>query len=181
MVAGLYRVADRSRLLTAAGKDALDLGSLAVKGRPHEMEASKVIPAGAEPQNAVFGEVARLVASAGLSPVLDPAEPTRLTLYWQARGATQAPYTVFVHLVDEETNAVIGYGDAEPGSGAYPTTGWVQGEHLADAHTVTFAAEQARGRPVRIEIGLYDPATGQRQILPDGADSFVLWRGRFGG
>ncbi len=179
LIAGLYRRTDGVRLKTAAGKDALELGSLTVQGRPHEMDAGRVIPADAAPLDVRFGDAARLVGYDGLASGIEPGQLAQLTLYWQALGATPAPYTVFVHLVDEQTNAVIGYGDGEPGGGAYPTTGWLKGEYLADPHTLD--APAAAGRPVRIEVGLYDPSTGQRLALPDGSNSHVIWRGRLDG
>ncbi|MGE5603509.1 MAG: hypothetical protein ACM30E_10680, partial [Nitrososphaerales archaeon] len=180
LIAGLYRAGDGARLKTPAGKDSLALGSLTIRGRPHRMDAAAVVPGSATQFDATFGGVARLVAYDGLPTAPEPSGTATARLYWQALGSTQVAYTVFVHLVDEQTNAIIGYGDAEPGDGAYPTTGWLKGEYLADAHTVSFTPDSARGRPVRLEVGLYDPATGQRLTLPDGADSVVLWRGKFG-
>jgi hypothetical protein len=181
VIAGMYRPADGMRLKTAAGKDSLSLASLTVKGRPHEMEAAKVVPASSTRADVTFGDVARLVASEGPPNALSPNGSAAVILYWQSLGSTQIPYTVFLHLVDEQTNAVIGYGDGEPANGEYPTTGWLKGEYLADPHNVTFSGATAQGQPVRIEIGLYDPATGQRLTLPDGSDAFVVWRGQMGG
>lgn len=180
LIAGMYRPADGARLKTNAGKDQLELGALTIQGRPHEMQAAKVIPGAATPVDATFGQVARLVSYDGPPAAIDPAESVKMTLYWQASGATEAPHTVFVHVIDEQTNMVIGYGDDEPGNGVYPTTGWLKGEYLADPHTALLSGAAVGGRPARIEVGLYDPATGQRLMLPDGSDSLVLWRGKFG-
>ena len=66
-----------------------------------------------------------------------------------------------------------GYGDSEPGDGAYPTTGWLPGEYLADTHTVAVASEAPPGI-YRLAIGLYDPVTGERLRMPDGADQVLL-------
>jgi hypothetical protein len=101
-----------------------------------------------------------------------PGGTLDLTLHWQALASADRAYTVFVHLLDEAGN-VKGYGDSEPGSGAYPTTGWLPGEYLADLHTVTIAPDALPGA-YRIAVGLYDPATGERLKTPDGADQMVL-------
>jgi 4-amino-4-deoxy-L-arabinose transferase-like glycosyltransferase len=180
LIAGMYRPDNGARLKTPAGKDSVALGSLSIQGRPHRMDAGAVVPDSATSLDATFGGVARLVGFDGLPATPEPPGTAKVRLYWQALGSTQAPYTVFVHLVDEETNAIIAYGDAEPGDGAYPTTGWLKGEYLADPHTISFPPDSAGGRPVRVEIGLYEPATGQRLTLADGSDSLVVWRGQFG-
>ena len=80
-----------------------------------------------------------------------PGSALALTLHWQALAAADRPYTVFVHLVDE-AGAVRGYGDAEPGGGAYATTGWLAGEYLADGHTITIAADAPAGT-YRLVVG----------------------------
>jgi hypothetical protein len=175
LIAGLYRPADGLRLKTAQGKDELALGRITLRGRRHDMSADSVVPATAQRLDVRFGETARLVGYDG--PAATGRGELALTLYWQALRATDAPYTVFVHLVDEQSGAVIGYGDSEPGRGAYPTTGWLKGEHLGDPHTITFAPIGGASRQVRIEVGLYDPGAGQRLTLPDGADALILWRG----
>ncbi len=87
-------------------------------------------------------------------------------------AATERPYSVFVHLLDGR-GEIRGYGDSEPGSGAYPTPGWLAGEYLADVHTVNVQADAAAGE-YRIAVGFYDPATGVRLTLPDGADRLIL-------
>ncbi len=67
--------------------------------------------------------------------------------------------------------SIAGYGDAEPGAGAYPTTGWLAGEYLADSHTLTLPASPGK---LRLAVGLYDPATGERLLTADGQDQFMI-------
>jgi hypothetical protein len=124
-------------------------------------------PAPQAAADAVFGQIARLVgfdqgeAANGALPV---------TLHWQALGASDRPLTVFAHLLDEQGN-VAGYGDAEPGSGAYPTTGWLAGEYLADTHIINLPANPGK---LRLAVGLYDPATGERLLTGDGQDQYII-------
>ena len=124
------------------------------------------------PTDATFSDIARLIGYDLTSAETRRGDALDLTLHWQALTATDRPYTVFVHLLDE-ARAVKGYGDSEPGAGVYPTTGWLPGEYLADRHTVTLAPDAPAGT-YRLAVGLYDPATKKRLKMPDGADQVVL-------
>ena len=146
----------------------ISLGTVTVRGRPHDLTP----PQPQHPADATFGDVARLIGYDLASAETRPGGALDLTLHWQALASTDRPYTVFVHLLDEAGN-VKGYGDSEPGGGAYPTTGWLPGEYLADRHTVTLAPDAPAGT-YRLAVGLYDPATGERLKMPDGADQVVL-------
>lgn len=166
LIAGLYNPADGKRLKTERGAEQVSLGSLTVRGRPHQMNAPT-------PQTATdvrFGAVARL-AGYDRGETADGA--LNITLHWQALGASDRPLTVFVHLLDEQGN-VVGYGDSEPGGGAYPTTGWLKGEYLADTHTITFQAGALAEGQARLAVGLYDPTTGERLLTDDEQDQFVI-------
>ena len=168
LIAGLFRADDKAVLRTAAGADHLSLGTLTVRGRPHDMTP----PQPQHRADATYGNAARLIGYDLAMAEMQPGGTLDLTLHWQALATTDRPYSVFVHLLDEAGN-VKGYGDSEPGSGAYPTTGWLPDEHLADLHTVTIAPDAPPGA-YRLAIGLYDPATGERLKTPDGGDQVVL-------
>jgi hypothetical protein len=58
-------------------------------------------------------------------------------------------------------NKIVGQRDEPPGHGNRPTTGWVAGEYLADPHDVTIDLATPPGA-YQLEVGLYDPQTGQR-------------------
>jgi hypothetical protein len=168
LIAGLFRAGDKAVLRTATGADHLDLGEVTVRGRPHDLTA----PQPQHPADATFGSTARLVGYDLASAETRPGGALNLTLHWQALASTDRPYTVFVHLLDE-AGAVRGYGDSEPSGGAYPTTGWLPAEYLADRHTVALAPDAPVGT-YRLAVGLYDPVTGERLKMPDGADQVVL-------
>jgi hypothetical protein len=106
-----------------------------------------------------------LLLGADLDP--DPATVggmLRVTLYWQGLVELDIPYTVFVHLLDPEGRVVTGH-DGEPGSGTRPTTGWVPGEFISDAHDITIPADLPPGAYV-IEVGLYDAGALGKPRLP---------------
>jgi len=91
-----------------------------------------------------------------------PADSTQitLTLYWQAHGATERPYTVFAHITDER-GKLIAQADGQPVEGNYPTDLWGDGEAISDTHTISLPVELPDGR-YEVSVGLYSVETGQR-------------------
>ena len=98
-----------------------------------------------------------------------------IDLYWQADRRPPQRHTVFVHLLGETfnpaTNGPVWAGhDSEPLLGALPTTQWPLGVVLADRHPVAIDPNVPSGT-YQIEIGMYDPTTGERlPVSGDGAD-----------
>ncbi len=99
-----------------------------------------------------------------------PGQTMRLTLYWQARKEMSTSYVVFVHLLGPynpaTANPIWGQEDVMPQQGKRPTTGWSPGEVVADEHRLSIFANAPPG-DYEIEIGMYDPATGQRLPVYD--------------
>jgi 4-amino-4-deoxy-L-arabinose transferase-like glycosyltransferase len=108
-----------------------------------------------QPQRAQFGEVAQLL---GYQVSTQPSEFT-LTLYWQADVPDQVDYTVFVHVLDETGQLVMGQ-DNQPVNGSYPTGIWEPGEIVPDGHTFS-TSDLPRG-DYQLEIGMYVLETGER-------------------
>jgi hypothetical protein len=79
---------------------------------------------------------------------------------------------VFAHLLAED-GRLVGQHDGVPGQGARPVSGWVPGEFILDPHEMVFRDPAFEGT-VRIEVGLYDPQSGDRVRLLDGSDRFLL-------
>ncbi|HRQ37706.1 MAG TPA: hypothetical protein PLD25_07310 [Chloroflexota bacterium] len=124
------------------------------------------------PLEATFGDIARLIGFDAPSQVV-AGEPIPLTLYWQAVGeGGPVAYTVFAHVLAAD-GRLIGQHDAPPANGERPTTGWLAGEYITDAHAITFREPDYTG-PAHIAVGLYDPATGARLPLAGGGDMVVL-------
>jgi mannosyltransferase len=92
---------------------------------------------------------------ADLSPILlNPGGTLEVILYWQARAEMDIPYTVFVHLLGTDGQVAVGQ-DVEPAGGTRPTTGWVPGEYVVDAHEIQIPGDLPPG-PYVVEVGLYD-------------------------
>jgi hypothetical protein len=96
----------------------------------------------------------------------------RLTLWWQALQHPQADHTVFVHLFDPATEALVAQSDAQPRGGMYPTSWWAAGEVVSE--TVTLPLTDLPQGTYHVAVGLYDqtvtrlPAIGaDGQRLPD--------------
>jgi hypothetical protein len=89
-----------------------------------------------------------------------PGGQIGLTLYWQARGATDRPYKVFTHL-SQDGLLPLAQHDGMPGEGCCPPDTWVQGEVVVDRHVIPLAADLVPGT-YRLTAGMYHEATGER-------------------
>ncbi len=168
LIAGMFRLHDRKRLTLARGwwpfrapQDYIALADVEVRGRPHDYTR----PSPQYPLDVQIGPFARLI---GYDLAVEDPRPggrITLTLYWEALASADEEYTVFIHLLDE-AGRFRGQVDAPPGNGAYPTTGWLPGEYLADRYTLTIAPDASPG-PHVLEVGMYLPATGARLPVRD--------------
>ncbi len=133
-----------------------------------EIEATERVFSTPEVQHRVdTGNLGSKVALYGYDlsgDVLRPGETLHLTLYWQALDSMDTSYTVFTHLLDEDSQ-VRGQMDSVPIGGARPTTGWVSGEYLRDEYQLTVGADAPPGEYL-IEVGMYDAATPDFRRLP---------------
>lgn len=147
------------------GSTIVRLGEIQIKNRPRVMTAAPV----PNPFDAIFDKKIKLV---GYDIQRDiPARGVRLTLYWRSLAVMDTSYTVFVHLLDSK-NTVLAAADALPGGGEFPTTGWLEGEFIADVHSFTLPPDLPEAN-YPIEIGLYDADTGARLKTAAGQDRVV--------
>lgn len=120
-----------------------------------------------------FGGFAELLGYDLDRTEVSTSEGLRLTLYW--RASTEGPsvsYAVFTHVLSE-SGVLVGQHDGLPMLGQRPTTGWVVGEIIVDAHDIEFRDATYRGHGI-IEVGLYDPNSMARVLTDAGEDHFVL-------
>jgi hypothetical protein len=112
-------------------------------------------PDDVQPQSARFGDVARL-----LGYRLAPHQSgTTLTLYWRAEVPDAVDYTVFVHLLNDAGELVVGQ-DNQPVSSSYPTGIWEPGEIIVDEYA--FNTSDLQAGEYQLEIGMYELRTGER-------------------
>jgi mannosyltransferase len=98
-------------------------------------------------------------------PMLSPGDALRLSLYWQADGPSDIPYTVFTHLFGPD-GQLYGQWDNPPVRGTYPTTDWSPGESVVDQYEIPVSPDAPPGE-YRLLVGLYDPLTGARLPVLD--------------
>lgn len=82
-----------------------------------------------------------------------------VTLNWKASATPSKDYTVFVHLVGPDGKLMAQH-DGQPGSGAFPTSLLGPGVEVPDSHVLDVS--QAPPGDYRLEVGLYDLASGAR-------------------
>jgi len=104
-----------------------------------------------------------------------PASELHLTLYWQAGGALDTSYTVFVHLLDATGQRISGW-DNPPLGGDYPTSAWDAGEVITDEYVIPVPAHTLPGEYI-IAVGMYNAKTGERLpvTLADGQQVPERW------
>jgi hypothetical protein len=148
------------------------VGQISVVAPPHTFTAP---PVGIE-RDAPLGDVATLVG-ANLEPEtwnLEPIPPgssLTATLVWRAEKTSTTSYHVFFHLLDPE-GRLMAQSDAIPANWSRPTTGWLPGEIITDAHTLTIPPDALAG-DYTLSTGLYVP-NGERVAAPDGSDTIQL-------
>ena len=121
------------------------------------------------PLAARFGEGVRLLGYSIEDPQHPrrPGETVNVALRWRCERLIDKDYTVFVHLLDGQEK-VRGQQDVAPGGGFVPTSRWQQGEELVDRYALPIDAQAPAGE-LRIEIGMYLPANGERLPVLDDA------------
>ena len=106
-----------------------------------------------------LGDVARLAGYDADVIEGDGAVRLDLTLHWDVLAQPGKGYTAFVHVLDDQ-NRVVAQQDSPPGGGLQPTTTWLPGDRIVDRYDI--ALPSGLHGAYRIEVGLYDPATGAR-------------------
>lgn len=137
------------------------LGEVEVIGRPHYF----TIPEIEHALHVVVGQSIRLLGYDLSVERIRPGETLSLTLYWQAMGEIETSYTVFTHLLDNQSR-MWAQRDSIPGSGSLPTNGWLEGEVITDTYDLVVKGDAPPGEYV-IEMGMYEAATAQRLPIHD--------------
>jgi hypothetical protein len=146
--------------IRGTGRDFLELTTVQVTGgRAHDFTAPRV----GRSLSAVIRREVKLLGYDPLPDKIAAGGMLHLTLYWQALASMPTSYTVFVHLLDQNER-LWGQVDSLPGNGTLPTTGWVPEEYLQDTYSFQVKPDAPAGR-YRIEVGMYEAATGTRRPI----------------
>jgi hypothetical protein len=145
----------------------VQLGTVNVLAPPHVLAQ----PPTAYAQQATFGELASLVGY-DVPPKAQPGQTVTPTLVWRVSQETTSQYKIFVHLLGPDGRLIVG-DDAVPGAWQRPSTSWIEGEYITDPHALSLPRDLPAGL-YRLEVGLYDSASGKRLPLSDGKDALLL-------
>lgn len=149
-----------------------------LSGRTEEAMTVANVRAGPVPVKGPRVRAVDLPALAGVIRLTGVALPARgsagaqvpVRLRWESLAPVSVDYTVFIHVLDNRGRFVSGQ-DSQPLDGRYPTSAWTPGERILETRTVQLPLIGGR---YSVVAGLYDLATGQRLVLPDGATSLHL-------
>ena len=121
-------------------------------------------------QDAHFGPGIRLSEAAFTARARAGGE-VAVRLTWQAVERPPVGYKVFVHLYAPDGRLVAQHDDF-PVNEMRPTDSWHAGETIIDNHGLLLPADAPPH--LRVVVGLYDPATGERLPLTSGEDAQTI-------
>jgi hypothetical protein len=87
---------------------------------------------------------------------LQAGQDLAVTLYWESTEPLDRDYSVFLHLVDEESGLIAAQRDSYPGLGNRPTRAWHPGEIIPDPHRIETPPTAPTPCRCQLVVGLYD-------------------------
>lgn len=93
-------------------------------------------------------------------------------LIWQATRETERKYTVVVFLLDGKDQPYAAH-ESQPGQDAQPTSAWLPGAYVRDAHALTLPTNLPAGR-YRVAVRLYDTYALTPLALAEGGQVLIL-------
>jgi len=108
-----------------------------------------------------------LLNSVAFTPQTRADDRVTVRLTWSATESITQSYKVFVHLYTMDGRLITQH-DALPVNELRPTWSWHPGEQIIDNHGLWVPA--GISGPLRLVVGLYDPQSNVRLVLPDGSD-----------
>jgi len=151
----------------------IKLLAVAVTGRPRLFETPPVemeLETNFDESISLLGLNAPGIESTALKIV--SGQPLPLELIWRANKLINADYTLTVQLLNGQSQ-VIAQTDTMPLNGTAPTTSWAAGEILIDPVSLDIPTEIG-SEPHQLLIALYRAETGERLLLPNGADHLTI-------
>ncbi|MBN1890626.1 MAG: phosphatase PAP2 family protein [Thermoflexales bacterium] len=128
---------------------------------------------GAGPQHPLEARFAQAIRLRGYDldvSQVEAGQDVSLALYWQADGAVDHNYVVFVHVLGPD-GEMLAQADRIAGADSFPTSLWQAGALVRNTFTLSLPPD-ARPGVYKIAVGLYN-AQG-RLPLAGGADHIVL-------
>jgi 4-amino-4-deoxy-L-arabinose transferase-like glycosyltransferase len=131
----------------------------------------------AKPLDANLGDTVHLRGYHVSTSEARPGERVYLTVYWEPLSLTDRPYSVYVHLLANDT--LIAQRDTYPGLGRAPTVAWEVGRMFADTYLVIIP-DDAPAVTAEWKVGLWQAEFGDYAFLLDAAGQPIDSGLRFG-
>ncbi len=120
-------------------------------------------PAGWQPNPLVapvnFQDKAQLVGYDLTATSPHPGDSFKVILYWQLTNPTAGPYSMFAHVLNEQSQVVTQFDENR-----YPSFKWRPGELLLSEFPLTLPTDTPAGT-YQLEVGLYHQLTGERLVV----------------
>ncbi len=126
------------------------------------------LPEAAQGVYARFDDAVELAGYTLPAKRMAPGERLPVTVYWRALAHTEQDLSLYLHAVLDD-GSVIGKVDSYPGGGRLRTTTWVPGAIYADAYVLELSQMADGISRLRLEVGWWDYATGERLTAFDEA------------
>lgn len=99
---------------------------------------------------------------------VEAGQPVIIEAVWDSNKQSDKPYTLFIHLLDEQGQLIAQY-DGMPLNGQWPTTCWQSGRPFSDVYELQLPDDVQAGI-IKVTMGFYFWPTGERLPLvqPDG-------------
>ncbi len=165
LITGLYdpNLAENSRLKTASGQDAFELGTIQVTERTRLLEEPSI----GTPTNIPFGNRARL-AQQQLPTALNAGQSLDLTLALQATQTGGTPLRIFAQFYHNEKQIYSSDHPLDP-----PASAWIEGEWIIDQHQLNVPNELEAGNYTLV-VGIYEAESGVTLATPEGMWATVM-------
>jgi hypothetical protein len=108
----------------------------------------------------------------GLPRQVQPGGSLLVALEWESLAPVTQNYQVFVHLLDS-SGTKLAQRDGQPVLWLRPTSTWLPGERIVDRYGLLLPDDLPAG-DYTVAVGLYDPATGDRQPSSAGPEDFAI-------
>ena len=101
-----------------------------------------------------------------------------IDLYWEVIDTPPGDFLVFVHIIDNESGALVAQRDTHPGVGRFPSSNWQKGDHFVDSIRLWLPETVYTPSSASISIGFHVP-NGYRLAVSDGegnniGDAFAI-------
>ena len=153
-----FRLADGRYEFFIVGGNAVSLGQLDVRGRTRNY----TVPAIAHRRQVQLGDSIELLGYDLGAEQARPGDQIHLKLIWRAKKQVSQSFKVFIHVVDAGGKLLV-QKDGVPGNWSLPTDTWVASEVIVDPYVIPIPPEATPGN-YRVQVGLYDPTSGQRLL-----------------